>query len=114
MYTICLSIVHVPRHYVPRPCTRHSAPRTCTRIITLLRAKALRTHFVLFARVAFALLMYTNVSSMHSSLCSSSMYSYVLVPRPVSYTIRCTHVYSTDVCLDLIKKYPAVAGYFII
>jgi hypothetical protein len=58
MYSYCFSIVHalvtmflvhVLVLFLYRPCTRHYVPRPCTRIVSL--------------------------SSMHSSLCSSSMYS---------------------------------------
>jgi hypothetical protein len=64
------------RHYVPRPCTRivcwyrpctrHYVPRPCTRIVTL--------------------------SSMYSSLCSSSMYSYCYSIVHVLVTMFLVHV----------------------
>jgi hypothetical protein len=104
-----------------RTYTRHYVPRTCTRIITLLRAKALRTHFVLFARVAFALLMYTmfhrtytrhyvprtctriivRIVFLVSSLRSLSrllVLTLALTCSTLSCMIRCTHLHSS-VCL---------------
>jgi hypothetical protein len=62
------------RHSVPRivllfyrPCTRHYVPRTCTRIVVL--------------------------SSMYSSLCSSSMYSYLIISSMYS-SLRSLSMYS--------------------
>jgi hypothetical protein len=67
----------------------------------LLRAKALRTHFVLFARIAFAVLMYTMYRVTMYRPCTRHY-----VPRPCTrivvvhhtrfaqqYIVRCTHIY---------------------
>jgi hypothetical protein len=106
------------RHYVPRicsivHCTRHYVPRTCTCIVSssmysslcsssmysyysVLRTAHIFVALILFAHIAFALLMYINcvvhalvtmflvhvlvfvVSCLHLSLRSSYMHSYCL------------------------------------
>jgi hypothetical protein len=48
-------------------------------LVTMFLAAHIFVALILFARIAFAVLMYTNVSSMHSSLRSSSMYLYCLL-----------------------------------
>jgi hypothetical protein len=79
-------------------CTRHYVPRTCSRIYSVLKhcAHIRCTHIVCTYSIRSAHVYYiVGVSSMHSSLCSSSMYSYCVSIVHALVTMFLVHVLVT-------------------